>query len=135
MRIFGEFTPISVHVEYHFIFSLNMWMHFFQISFDHAFRIFFKKNFAHDLFFLWVRLNNVRHSPSQVWFSNQERPKNGFQIIFRTGICSVIQLTFKKKCSSDPTDKSNYNVSRVHNKKLSYWTFLRAICLAAISQK
>lgn len=55
---------------------------FFQISFDHAFRIFFFLNFAHGLFFLCVKLNNVRHSPSQVWFSNQERPKNGFQIIF-----------------------------------------------------
>lgn len=131
MRIFGEFTPISVHVEYHFIFSLNMWMDFFQISFDHAFRILKKEFVAHDLFFLCVRLNNVRLSPSQVWFSNQERPKNGFRIIFRTGICSVIQLTFKKRCSSNPTDESNYNVSRVHNKTFSYWTFLRAICLAA----
>lgn len=63
MRIFGEFIFIFVYVEYYFIFSLNigMWMDFFEIFFDYAFRILKKEFVVYDFFFLCVRLNNVRY--------------------------------------------------------------------------
>lgn len=86
-----------LHVEYYFRFSLDMWMLFFQIYHLTMHWEYFLKFFC-KWSFLCVKLNNVRHSPSQVRFPNQERPKNGFHIIFAiiisTGIHWVIQLTF-----------------------------------------